>query len=72
MSIGRAQPENDPPDPLELVRIEREKTAFLLVDRADEIGSRAQATAAAEYRRVLEDFPNTQAARVAEERLRTL
>ena len=65
----RVQPDQDSPDPIELVRIEREKTAFLLVDRAEQIGPRAQGPAAAEYRRVVELFPNTQAARVARERL---
>jgi antitoxin component HigA of HigAB toxin-antitoxin module len=72
LAIVRVGPDQDEPGPLDLVRIEREKTAFLLVDRADEIGSRAQATATAEYRRVLEHFPDTQAAHVAEERLKTL
>ena len=67
--VARVQPEPDSPGPLDLVRIEREKTAFLLVDRAEQIGARAQTAAAAEYRRVLELFPNTQAARVARERL---
>ena len=70
--IARAQPDSDAPGPLELVRIEREKTAFLLVDRAEQIGARAQGPAAAEYRRVVELFPNTRAARVAGERLKTL
>jgi hypothetical protein len=69
VSLTRVQPENDPPDPLELLRIEREKTAFLLVDRAEQIGSRAQAAAATEYRRVVELFPNTQAAGIAKERM---
>jgi hypothetical protein len=68
-AIARVQAEQDAPSPLELVRIEREKTAFLLVDRAEQVGARAQGAAADEYRRVLELFPNTQAARVARERL---
>jgi hypothetical protein len=71
-AIARVQAEQDAPSPIELVRIEREKTAFLLVDRAEQIGAGALGPAAAEYRRVLELFPNTQAARVAEERLKTL
>ena len=69
---ARVQPEEYTPSPAELVGIEREKTAFLLVDRATQIGARAQAAAAAEYRRVVKLFPNTQAARAAEERLKTL
>jgi len=71
-AIARVQAEQDAPSPIELVQIEREKTAFLLVDRAEQIGARALGPAAAEYRRVLELFPNTQAARAAEERLKTL
>ncbi len=71
-ALGRVQPEQDSPSPTELVRIEHEKTAFLLVDRAEQLGTRAQSAAAAEYRRALELFPNTEAARVAEERLKTL
>lgn len=71
-AFARVQPTQDSPDPIELVRVEREKTAFLLVDRAQELDARAQAAAAAEYRRAVALFPNTQAARVAEERLKTL
>jgi len=72
-ALARAEPQIDTPGPLDLVRIEHEKTAFLLVDRAEQIGARAQGRAAAdEYRRVVELFPNTHAARVARERLKTL
>jgi TolA-binding protein len=61
------------PDPLEVARIEIEKTAFLMIDHAQQQPLLSPGSSAAEeYRRVLERFPGTKAARNAEKELRQL
>ena len=61
------------PDPLELARIEIEKTAFLLVDYAQRRSISADSDAVAqEYRRVVELFPHTNAAKTARKKLSQL
>ena len=61
------------PDPLEVARIEIEKTAFLLVDHADQQARvLPEGSAADEYRRIAEQFPNTNAARTARGKLSKL
>jgi len=61
------------PDPLEVARIEIEKTAFLLVDHAQQQPPLSPGTAPAdEYRRILKHFPGTNGARTAEKRLSQL
>jgi len=58
------------PDPLELARIEIEKTAFLLVARAEQqTASSPDEFPARQYRRIIEHFPNTRGARIAQEKL---
>ncbi len=71
--IARFQKYLDQPDPLEVARIEIEKTAFLLVDHAEQrsLSSRDDFPAE-EYRRVVEHFPGTNAARTAEKKLSQL
>ncbi len=63
----------DRPDPLEVARIEIEKTAFLLVDHADQRARvLPEGSAAEEYRWIAEQFSNTNAARTARGRLNKL
>jgi hypothetical protein len=68
--IARLERHLDQPDPLEVARIEIEKTAFLLIDHAQQQSLLSpDSSPAEEYRRILEDFPGTSAARTAEQRL---
>ena len=68
--IAGLEQELEEPNPLELARIEIEKTAFLLVDRAEQHAKGARADSARdEYRRILTLFPKTNAAKTAQEQL---
>ena len=68
--IDRLEEHFDEPDPMEVARIQLEKTAFLLVDHAEmQSASSAGGSAADEYRRILEYFPGTNGAQTAEKRL---
>jgi hypothetical protein len=68
--IARLETRLNQPDPLEVARIEIEKTAFLLVDHAQQQPLLPPGTSPAdEYRRILEHFPGTNGARTAKENL---
>lgn len=61
------------PDDLELARVEIEKTAFLLVEYADQQTLfTASDDAARQYERILKHFPHTKAAATAQEKLENL
>ena len=67
---SETQRERETLNPWELARIEVEKTAFLLVDFADERATGAEGEFPADaYRRVIELFPDTNAARKARGKL---
>ena len=71
--IARFQKYVDQPDPLEVARIEIEKTAFLMVDHVQEQPLLSpDSHPADEYRRILEHFPGTKGAHTAEKRLNQL
>jgi len=71
--IARFQKYLDQPDPLEVARIEIEKTAFLLVEHVQQQSVLSpDSSPAEEYRRILEHFPGTNAARTAKKELSQL
>jgi hypothetical protein len=68
--IARLESRLSQPDPLEVARIEIEKTAFLLVDHARQQSPLSSGSSPVdEYRRILEHFPGTNGARTARENL---
>jgi hypothetical protein len=71
--IAHLERQFNQPDPLEVVRLEIEKTAFLLVNHAETRSfSSPDSSSGDEYRRILEYFPGTNGARTAQMKLKEL